>query len=84
VAVFLRKLSTSLALFGIGVVLDWAGYVPEGLQPESALWAIRVIMSPVPAALLISAIVIAVFYPITRERHRAMLEELGRGVLSDR
>lgn len=78
VAVFLRKLSTSLALFGIGVVLDWAGYVPEGLQPESALWAIRVIMSPVPAALLITAIVIAVFYPITREKHRAILEEAVR------
>jgi GPH family glycoside/pentoside/hexuronide:cation symporter len=76
VAVFIRKLSTSLALFVIGVALDWAGYVPEGVQPESALRAIRIIMGPVPALLLIAAIVIACFYPITRERHRAIREEL--------
>jgi GPH family glycoside/pentoside/hexuronide:cation symporter len=78
VAVFLRKLSTSLALLGIGVALDWAGYVPEGVQPESALWAIRIIMSPIPALLLTIAIVIAAFYPITREKHKAILEEVMR------
>ena len=77
-AIFLRKLSTSLALFGIGMALDWAGYVPEGVQPESALRVIRIIMGPVPALLLIAAIVIACFYPITRERHRAIREELAR------
>ncbi len=78
VAVFIRKLSTSIALLIIGVALDWAGYVPEGVQPESALWAIRIIMSPVPALLLIIAIIIAAFYPITREKHKTILEEVMR------
>ena len=78
VAVFIRKLSTSLALLVIGVALDWAGYVPEGVQPESALRAIRIIMGPVPALLLVAAIAIACFYPITREKHRAIREELAR------
>jgi len=76
VSVFLRKLATSLALAGIGTALDRAGYVPGGPQPESALLAIRVFMGPVPALLLLSAIVLASFYPITREKHRALLEEL--------
>jgi GPH family glycoside/pentoside/hexuronide:cation symporter len=79
VSVFLRKLSTSLALFLIGVGLDRAGYVPQGVQPESALWAIRIIMGPIPAILLVTAIVIAVFYPLTREKHKALREALKQG-----
>jgi GPH family glycoside/pentoside/hexuronide:cation symporter len=79
VSVFLRKLSTSLALFLIGVGLDRAGYVPQGVQPESALWAIRIIMGPIPAILLVTAIVIAIFYPLTREKHQALREALKQG-----
>lgn len=78
IAVFLRKLSTSVALFFIGLALDLSGYVPQGLQPESALTTIRVIMGPVPTLLLIAAIITAYFYPLTRERHRAIREELKR------
>jgi len=79
VAVFIRKLSTSLALFLIGVILDWSGYVPQGVQPESALWAMRLIMGPIPATLLVIAIIIACFYPLTREKHKAIREELKHG-----
>jgi len=78
ISVFLRKLAISLALAAIGTALDRAGYVPGGPQPESALLAIRVFMGPVPALLLILAVVLASFYPITRESHRALLEELRR------
>ena len=79
VSVFLRKLSTSLALFLIGVMLDWSGYVPQGVQPESALLTMRLIMGPIPTTLLVIAIVIACFYPLTREKHKAIREELRRG-----
>jgi len=79
VAVFIRKLSTSLALFLIGVMLDWSGYVPQAVQPESALWTMRIIMGPIPATLLVIAIIIACFYPLTREKHKAIREELKHG-----
>jgi GPH family glycoside/pentoside/hexuronide:cation symporter len=39
--------------------------------------AIRVFMGPAPILLLLLAIVCAWFYPISRERHRALRDELA-------
>ncbi len=71
--VFLQKLGISLGLFFQGQVLDWAGYIPEvngvvAAQPESALLAIRVMVSIVPIVLLIISMVVVARYPITREK----------------
>ncbi|MFZ5904603.1 MAG: MFS transporter [Chloroflexota bacterium] len=80
---FVRKLTGALAIF-IGLqVLGWFNYQtpPEGatqfVQPESALMAIRVLIGPFGAILLFSAVTMAWFYPLTRERHariRTLLE----------
>ncbi len=81
---FIRKLTGALAIF-IGLqTLGWFGYQtpPEGatqfMQPESALTAIRVLIGPFGAILLFSAVTMAWFYPLTRERHariRKLLEK---------
>ncbi len=81
---FIRKLTGALAIF-IGLqTLGWFGYQtpPEGatqfMQPESALMAIRVLIGPFGAILLFSAVTMAWFYPLTRERHariRTLLEK---------
>jgi len=72
---FIRKLTGALAIF-IGLqTLGWFGYQnpPKGatqfMQPESALMAIRFLIGPVGAVLLFSAVLMAWFYPLTRERH---------------
>ncbi len=72
---FIRKLTGALAIF-IGLqTLGWFGYQtpPEGatqfMQPDSALLAIRVLIGPFGAILLFSAVAMAWFYPLTRERH---------------
>ena len=80
---FIRKLTGALAIF-IGLqTLGWFGYQtpPEGatqfMQPESALMAIRWLIGPFGAVLLFSAVAMAWFYPLTRERHariRRLLE----------
>ncbi|RJP47379.1 MAG: MFS transporter [Anaerolineaceae bacterium] len=80
---FIRKLTGALAIF-IGLqTLGWFGYQtpPEGatqfMQPASALMAIRVLIGPFGAILLFSAVAMAWFYPLTRERHariRRLLE----------
>ena len=63
--------------------LAWAGYItpPAGealpTQPPEALQAIRFFAGPIPALLLVLAIVCAWFYPITRESHRALRDELA-------
>ncbi|MEW5830203.1 MAG: glycoside-pentoside-hexuronide (GPH):cation symporter, partial [Chloroflexota bacterium] len=81
---FIRKLTGAFAIF-IGLqTLGWFGYQtpPEGatrfMQPDSALTAIRILIGPFGAVLLFSAVTMAWFYPLTRERHariRKLLEK---------
>jgi GPH family glycoside/pentoside/hexuronide:cation symporter len=90
---FIRKLTGALAIF-IGLqVLGWFDYQapPEGAtvftQSETALNAIRFLIGPFGAILLFSAVAMAWFYPLTRERHariRRLLEQRKeRAVLQD-
>jgi GPH family glycoside/pentoside/hexuronide:cation symporter len=72
---FVRKLTGALAIFFALQVLGWFGYQtpPDGVlqfqQSESTITAIRILTGPVGALLLGSAILVAWFYPLTRERH---------------
>jgi len=81
---FIRKLTGALAIF-IGLqVLGWFNYQtpPEGattfMQPDSALTAIRILIGPFGAVLLFSAVLMAWFYPLTRERHARIRNLLER------
>lgn len=77
--VFLQKLALALGLFLIGQSLSWSGLIPDdtAIQPESALWAIRIAIAPLPTIFLILGLLFAKGYPITRDRHAAMLLELA-------
>lgn len=67
---FVEKVGTGLALGGVGLVLELAGYQSGGaVQPESALWAVRLLMGPVPAVLLLGSMVAAYFFPISKARY---------------
>jgi GPH family glycoside/pentoside/hexuronide:cation symporter len=81
---FVRKLTGALAIF-IGLqVLGWFGYQspPEGAiqfaQSDLALTAIRTMIGPFGAVLLFSAVLMAWFYPLTRERHARIRRLLAR------
>jgi GPH family glycoside/pentoside/hexuronide:cation symporter len=75
--VLLQKLGLALGLFLVGQALEWSGFDGKAAtQPDSALWAIRTAIGPLPAALLIFGIVMAYFYPITRHRHAEILKQL--------
>jgi GPH family glycoside/pentoside/hexuronide:cation symporter len=84
--VFLQKLGLSLGLFVSGWVLDLAGYIPAipgqdvPPQPESVLFALRILVGPAGAAILLLSFIAVYFYPITKERHaeiRAQLKARG-------
>jgi GPH family glycoside/pentoside/hexuronide:cation symporter len=81
---FVRKMAGALAIFLALQVLGWFGYQtpPEGVrqfsQSASALAAIRIMTGPMGTLLLISAIVVAWFYPLTRERHARIRRLLAR------
>jgi len=81
---FIRKLTGALAIFIALQVLGWFGYQspPEGVtqftQPASALTAIRILIGPFGAVLLFSAVILAWFYPLTREKHTRIRKLLAR------
>lgn len=78
----MQKIAVAIALFLVGKILDGAGFMPTSSgqvlksQPESALLAIRLLMGPIPALVLIGGLVWAYFYPITRSRHEDILLKL--------
>jgi GPH family glycoside/pentoside/hexuronide:cation symporter len=81
---FVRKTTGALAIFIALQVLGWFGYQapPEGStffqQSEVTLSAIRFLIGPLGAVLLFSAILMAWFYPLTRERHARIRRLLAR------
>jgi sugar (glycoside-pentoside-hexuronide) transporter len=75
---FAQKLASSVALLLVGTFLGWAGYVANEAQKESALIAIRVLLGPVPAVLLILSIIAVLLYPVTKADHEKIRAELDR------
>jgi GPH family glycoside/pentoside/hexuronide:cation symporter len=90
---FVRKISGAFAFFLALQILGWSGYraPPEGaldfIQPDRTLLVIRLMVGPAGLILLLGAVAVAWFYPLTRERHgriRRLLEKRnGRGRESD-
>jgi GPH family glycoside/pentoside/hexuronide:cation symporter len=77
--VFLLKFSEAIAILLIGIILDRVGYIPSveaNLQPDSALWAIRALIGPIPSCFLIAGLLVAYFYPITKSIHEDIVIKL--------
>ncbi|HEV8324514.1 MAG TPA: MFS transporter [Myxococcota bacterium] len=73
-----EKIGTAAALAGLDVVLQVFGYVGgAAVQTPRALWALRVLMGPAPAALLLLSIVAVMFYPLSKARHDEVRRVLG-------
>ena len=81
---FIRKLTGALAIFIALQALGWFGYQapPSGVthfsQAPITLTAIRVMTGPVGAALLLSSVAVAWFYPLNRDRYTRVLAALER------
>lgn len=81
--VFLQKLGLALGLYLVSRSLATSGFkeaVPGQaalpIQPDSALQAIRFAVGPLPMIALICGLVLAYFYPLTREVHAEILLKL--------
>lgn len=85
--VLLQKFGLALALFLVGQGLELAGFIEKipgeaiPIQPDSALLAIRIAVAPLPTVALIGGLILAYFYPLTKEVHaeiRLKLQERKR------
>ena len=71
------KIANSVSVPLSLIVLQVAGYqAASTVQPESALMGIRLLIGPIPAVLLTGGIIFAFFYPLTRQQHHKIVEEL--------
>jgi len=71
------KIANSISVPFSLLVLEMTGYQAGSVvQPDSALNGIRLLIGPVPAVLLTGGIVFAIFYPLTRQQHHQIVEEL--------
>ena len=81
---FIRKLSGALVVFLALQSLGWFGYQnpPDGVaqftQPDSALLVIRLLVSPFGAVMLSGTVILAWFFPLSRERHQRIQRLLER------
>ncbi|ELS01329.1 Na+/melibiose symporter-like transporter [Xenococcus sp. PCC 7305] len=87
--VLLQKFGLAFAVFLVGIALQLSGFVEripgEAIpqQPESALFAIRCAIAPLPTITLIIGVILAYLYPITKEFHeeiRLKLQEKNRNI----
>lgn len=72
-----QKATTAITVPLVLLLLEFTGY--ESLasqQPDSALWGLRIVIGPIPAALLCTGILFAIFYPLGREEHAQVVREL--------
>lgn len=73
-----RKVASSIAIPMTALVLGWSGYVSNSAQqPESAVWAIRILIGPVASLFLLGGILFARFYPLSRESHAETREKIA-------
>ncbi|MBN1260475.1 MAG: MFS transporter [Anaerolineae bacterium] len=81
--VFIDKLARMLVLAILPAILRAAHYIqpseanPFPSQPASALQALRILVSFVPAILLLASLVVAWYYPLTRSRYQEIQQELS-------
>jgi glycoside/pentoside/hexuronide:cation symporter, GPH family len=82
--VFLQKMGLAVGLFVSGWALELSGYMnataanPNPVQPDSALLALRVLIGPVGAAVLLLSFLAVRAYPITRQKHAEIRVELEK------
>ncbi len=86
---FMRNFSSAIGIFIVSNILQLSGYVKpkselvDGVvksvlmdQPDTVIWALKAIVVGVPLLALFIAYRAAKKYPLTRERHKVLMEYL--------
>lgn len=72
---FTSKVGQSLSIFISGLILSAGGYVAEAVQSPKAIFAIRLIIGPLPLLVFVGALVLIQFYPLDEKTYRALMAQ---------
>ncbi|WP_323760434.1 MFS transporter [Maricaulis sp.] len=75
---FVQKCSAGLAALLTGGLLALAGYTPDAAIGAGAASVITAMVSWIPAAFMMAMVMVIHRYPISRDTHSAVIEELAR------
>jgi GPH family glycoside/pentoside/hexuronide:cation symporter len=71
------KTANGLASGIVGIGLELVGYVPNETQSAATVLGIKLLYGPVPAVLMLVALLLFRRFPLTRERHREVQSALA-------
>ena len=74
---FSYKLATAIAVFASGSILEWAGYIANQDQTTTVVATIQNIIGPLPALILVFSVYLSLYYPLTAEKHKKIVEEIA-------
>jgi GPH family glycoside/pentoside/hexuronide:cation symporter len=75
-AALATKVSVSVSLLLVGQALGLIGYEAGTSNPPSVILGIRIMYGPLIALITVPSIAFAIFFPITRRRHAALLKAI--------
>jgi GPH family glycoside/pentoside/hexuronide:cation symporter len=70
---FVSKLGTALSVFLSGLILSIGGYIAGAVQGERAIFAIRLLIGPIPALILLGAAAVIHFYPLDEAAYNKIM-----------
>jgi GPH family glycoside/pentoside/hexuronide:cation symporter len=71
---FIAKVGQSLSVFLSGLILSAGGYIADAVQGSDSLFAIRLIIGPIPAFIFAAAIVVIHFYPLDEKTYNTLVK----------
>ncbi len=75
---FTLKVGQALAALLTGWLLSVSGFVPDVEQGGDALFAIRLLIGPLPAIVFVLSCLVLYFYPINEKRYAEIVEEIKK------
>jgi GPH family glycoside/pentoside/hexuronide:cation symporter len=74
---FMGKFTGALGIAMSGWALEAYGYIPDVEQTARALFGIKFWFGPVPVIAFLASLPFLIFYPITRQKHAQLLDDLA-------
>ena len=73
---FFMKLANSIAIFLIGIILEFSGYVANEVQSETTMAVIKWTMVLAPSIFVVMALIATIVYPYSREDHEKFRKQI--------